>query len=61
MKKIAMVTGTNRGIGLEISKQLAEKGITVIMTSRNMYIGRPGCNKIHRRRSRYSCMAGNSR
>lgn len=41
MEKIALVTGTNRGIGLEISKQLAASGITVVMTARNMQAGRP--------------------
>lgn len=46
MDKIALVTGTNRGIGLEISKQLAVKGITVIMTARNMHVGRPVVNEI---------------
>jgi NAD(P)-dependent dehydrogenase (short-subunit alcohol dehydrogenase family) len=45
MEKIALVTGTNRGIGLEISKQLAAKGITVIMTARNMQAGRPLVNE----------------
>lgn len=46
MDKIALVTGTNRGIGLEISKQLAAKGITVIMTARNMQAGRPLVNEL---------------
>lgn len=45
MEKIALVTGTNRGIGLEISKHLAAMGITVIMTARNMQAGRPVVNE----------------
>jgi NAD(P)-dependent dehydrogenase (short-subunit alcohol dehydrogenase family) len=31
---IAVVTGANRGLGLETCRQLAERGITVILTSR---------------------------
>ncbi|ONK58354.1 uncharacterized protein A4U43_C09F11390 [Asparagus officinalis] len=31
----AVVTGANRGIGLAITRQLAEKGVTVVLTSRN--------------------------
>ncbi|XP_051136838.1 (+)-neomenthol dehydrogenase-like [Andrographis paniculata] len=34
-KRYAMVTGANKGIGLEICRLLASKGITVICTSRN--------------------------
>jgi NAD(P)-dependent dehydrogenase (short-subunit alcohol dehydrogenase family) len=32
--KVAIVTGGNRGIGLEICRQLAQQGITVILTAR---------------------------
>jgi NAD(P)-dependent dehydrogenase (short-subunit alcohol dehydrogenase family) len=33
--QIAIVTGANRGIGLEVSRQLAQQGIHVILTSRD--------------------------
>lgn len=33
-KKVALVTGANRGIGLETARQLAQKGITVVAAAR---------------------------
>ena len=36
---IAVVTGGNRGIGFEISRQLAAHGLTVILTSRDSNVG----------------------
>lgn len=35
-KKIALITGANRGIGLETAKQLGEKGITVVVAARQL-------------------------
>jgi NAD(P)-dependent dehydrogenase (short-subunit alcohol dehydrogenase family) len=38
--RVALVSGGNRGIGLEICRQLADKGITIILGSRDEESGR---------------------
>jgi NAD(P)-dependent dehydrogenase (short-subunit alcohol dehydrogenase family) len=43
---IAVVTGANRGIGLEISRQLAKRGARVIMTARNFQAGQAALENV---------------
>ncbi len=38
-KPVAVVTGANRGLGLETARQLAQRGLRVIVTSRNISKG----------------------
>jgi NAD(P)-dependent dehydrogenase (short-subunit alcohol dehydrogenase family) len=43
---IAVVTGANRGIGFEISRQLAARGAEVILTARNDDAGKAATRKL---------------
>lgn len=46
MKKIAVVTGANRGLGFETCRQLAKQGIQVVLTSRNEAKGKAAADKL---------------
>jgi NAD(P)-dependent dehydrogenase (short-subunit alcohol dehydrogenase family) len=44
--RIALVTGANKGLGLETSRQLALQGITVLMGARSVTRGRAAVRKL---------------
>ena len=45
-KRVALVTGGNRGIGYAISRSLAQQGITVILGVRNPNKGAKACSRL---------------
>ena len=45
-KPVALVTGTNQGIGLQIAKELAAKTFTVLVGSRNFARGEEAAKTI---------------
>ncbi len=45
-KRFAIVTGGNRGIGLEICRQLASRGLDVLLTSRDRAKGQRACDQL---------------
>ncbi|TLX85251.1 MAG: SDR family oxidoreductase [Thaumarchaeota archaeon] len=46
-RRVAIVTGGNRGIGYEICKDLSRVGCNVVLTSRNEQEGRRAAAKLH--------------
>ncbi len=45
-KRVALITGANQGIGLQIAKDLAAQGLTVLVGSRNLARGREAVDTI---------------
>ena len=45
-KPVALVTGANKGIGLQISKDLAARGFTVLMGSRDIQNGEAAAKRV---------------
>ena len=46
MEKVAFISGANRGIGFETSKQLAQTGVKVILGSRDLDKGKDALEKL---------------
>jgi carbonyl reductase 1 len=46
MKRVALVTGANRGIGFEVARQLAAAGVDVVGTSRDVGAGELSARKL---------------
>ncbi|CAM0145035.1 unnamed protein product [Urochloa decumbens] len=53
-ERLAVVTGGNRGIGLEVCRQLAVQGVTVILTARNEKRGKDAVESL-----RHECNLSN--
>jgi NAD(P)-dependent dehydrogenase (short-subunit alcohol dehydrogenase family) len=45
-KKIALITGANKGLGYEMAKQLAQAGVTVVLAARDQAKGEPAAAKL---------------
>jgi len=46
MKTVALITGANKGLGLEIAKQLGQKGITVVLGARDGTKGKAAADSL---------------
>jgi NAD(P)-dependent dehydrogenase (short-subunit alcohol dehydrogenase family) len=46
-RRIAIVTGGNRGMGLETCRQLGRRGYKVVLTSRERALGDAAAAKLH--------------
>jgi len=47
-QRIALVSGANRGLGLEVSRQLAAAGMTVLLGARNLAAGEKAAKALGR-------------
>ena len=55
-KKVALVTGANRGIGLETARQLGQKGVTVVVGRSHLEVG--GRNRCETQRRGHRRVSG---
>ncbi len=46
VKKVALITGANKGLGFEMAKQLAKEGVTVVLAARDQAKGESAAAKL---------------
>lgn len=46
-KKVALITGANKGLGLEMARQLAQTGVTVVPAARDAQKGEAAAKTLH--------------
>lgn len=56
-KKVALVTGANKGIGLEVARQLAAAGCVVVLGARNPALGQEAAAKLTAEDHDVRCLA----
>ena len=55
-QRIALVTGANQGVGLQVAKELVANGVTVLVGSRTSNAARPRPGRLSRAPLRSSSM-----
>ena len=45
--KVALITGANKGLGLEMSRQLGQHGLTILIAARNLEAAKTAATNLH--------------
>lgn len=50
-KKVALISGANKGIGLETARQLGKQGVTILVGARDLAKGEAAAAELRRKAS----------